>query len=116
MHLPAEPPGWSPLSCDCLSVPSPDTKTQQLSVLHVHCVAVCLLREGMLDVTKDGLKLLTLEPQDTFGELALPFYCTHNYSVSGIKLLRWPLCFGFVSLDICRPENSGRVLLDTNYF
>ena len=44
----------------------------------------------------------------------LPFNCTPNYSVSGIKLLHWALCFGFLWLDICRTQNYGRVLPDTN--
>ncbi|XP_044053907.1 cGMP-dependent protein kinase 1 isoform X2 [Siniperca chuatsi] len=41
-----------------------------------------VLEEGRLDVTKDGLKLLTIEPEDMFGELALLYNCTHTYSVS----------------------------------
>lgn len=48
---------------------------------------MCLLTEGWLDVSKDGLKLLTIEPEDMFGELALLYNCTHTYSVSGIKAL-----------------------------
>lgn len=50
-------------------------------------LAVCLLTEGKLDVTKAGLKLLTIEPEGMFGELALLYSCTHTYSVSGIKAL-----------------------------
>ncbi|XP_059193259.1 cGMP-dependent protein kinase 1 [Centropristis striata] len=41
-----------------------------------------VLEEGRLDVTKDGLKLLTIEAEDMFGELALLYNCTHIYSVS----------------------------------
>uniref|UniRef100_A0A3B5AA13 cGMP-dependent protein kinase n=1 Tax=Stegastes partitus TaxID=144197 RepID=A0A3B5AA13_9TELE len=41
-----------------------------------------VLEEGRLDVTKDGLKLLTVEPEEMFGELALLYNCTHTYSVS----------------------------------
>ncbi|KAG7243894.1 hypothetical protein INR49_006049 [Caranx melampygus] len=41
-----------------------------------------VLEEGRLEVTKDGRKLLTLEPEDMFGELALLYNCTHTYSVS----------------------------------
>ncbi|TDH13269.1 hypothetical protein EPR50_G00056060 [Perca flavescens] len=41
-----------------------------------------VLEEGLLDVTKDGLRLLTIEPEDMFGELALLYNCSHTYSVS----------------------------------
>ncbi|XP_075960970.1 cGMP-dependent protein kinase 1 isoform X1 [Anarhichas minor] len=41
-----------------------------------------VLEEGQLELTKDGLKLLTIEPEDMFGELALFYNCTHAYSVS----------------------------------
>uniref|UniRef100_A0A3B4WA12 cGMP-dependent protein kinase 1-like n=1 Tax=Seriola lalandi dorsalis TaxID=1841481 RepID=A0A3B4WA12_SERLL len=41
-----------------------------------------VLEEGRLEVTKDGRKLLTIEPQDMFGELALLYNCIHTYSVS----------------------------------
>ncbi|XP_031160945.1 cGMP-dependent protein kinase 1 isoform X2 [Sander lucioperca] len=41
-----------------------------------------VLEEGQLDVTKDGLRLLTIEPEDMFGELALLYNCSHTYSVS----------------------------------
>nr|XP_046243097.1 cGMP-dependent protein kinase 1 isoform X2 [Scatophagus argus] len=41
-----------------------------------------VLEEGRLDVTKDGLKLHTIEPEDMFGELALLYDCTHTFSVS----------------------------------
>ncbi|XP_036952982.1 cGMP-dependent protein kinase 1 isoform X1 [Acanthopagrus latus] len=41
-----------------------------------------VLEEGRLDVTKDGVKLLTVEPEDVFGELALLYNCTHTFSVS----------------------------------
>ncbi|TNN50458.1 cGMP-dependent protein kinase 1 [Liparis tanakae] len=50
-------------------------------------VPVYLLTEGRLDMTKDGLKLLTVEPEDVFGELALFYNCAHSFSVSGIKAL-----------------------------
>uniref|UniRef100_A0A673AV25 cGMP-dependent protein kinase n=1 Tax=Sphaeramia orbicularis TaxID=375764 RepID=A0A673AV25_9TELE len=46
-----------------------------------------VLEEGRLDVKKDRLTLVTIEPGDVFGELALLYNCTHNYSVSGIKVL-----------------------------
>lgn len=42
-----------------------------------------LVTEGRLDVIKDGQKLLTVEPEDMFGELALLYNCTHVCSVSG---------------------------------
>uniref|UniRef100_A0A672IIE1 Cyclic nucleotide-binding domain-containing protein n=1 Tax=Salarias fasciatus TaxID=181472 RepID=A0A672IIE1_SALFA len=38
--------------------------------------------EGKLEVTKDGNKLLTVEPGDMCGELALLYNCIHIYSVS----------------------------------
>ncbi|XP_040011625.1 cGMP-dependent protein kinase 1 isoform X2 [Xiphias gladius] len=41
-----------------------------------------VLEEGRMEVTRDGLKLLTIEPEDVFGELALLYNCTHTYSVS----------------------------------
>ncbi|XP_071338674.1 cGMP-dependent protein kinase 1 [Trachinotus anak] len=41
-----------------------------------------VLEEGRLEVTKDGQKLLQIEPEDMFGELALLYNCTHTYSVS----------------------------------
>ncbi|XP_039477055.1 cGMP-dependent protein kinase 1 isoform X1 [Oreochromis aureus] len=41
-----------------------------------------VLEEGKLEMMKDGLKLLTVEPEDLFGELALLYNCTHTYSVS----------------------------------
>ncbi|CAN9513376.1 unnamed protein product [Ophioblennius macclurei] len=41
-----------------------------------------VLEEGRLEITKDGLKLLTLDPGDMFGELALLYNCIHIYSVS----------------------------------
>uniref|UniRef100_A0A3Q4I6Q9 cGMP-dependent protein kinase n=1 Tax=Neolamprologus brichardi TaxID=32507 RepID=A0A3Q4I6Q9_NEOBR len=41
-----------------------------------------VLEEGRLEMMKDGLKLLTVEPEDMFGELALLYNCTHTYSVS----------------------------------
>ncbi|KAF3695950.1 cGMP-dependent protein kinase 1 [Channa argus] len=41
-----------------------------------------VLEEGRLEVTKDGLKMLTVEPEDVFGELALLYNCTYTYSVS----------------------------------
>uniref|UniRef100_A0A3B3VZK7 cGMP-dependent protein kinase n=1 Tax=Poecilia latipinna TaxID=48699 RepID=A0A3B3VZK7_9TELE len=42
--------------------------------------------EGKLDVTKDGQKVLTFEPEDMFGEVALLYNSTHTYSVSDSKL------------------------------
>uniref|UniRef100_A0A3B4WAU0 cGMP-dependent protein kinase 1-like n=1 Tax=Seriola lalandi dorsalis TaxID=1841481 RepID=A0A3B4WAU0_SERLL len=54
-----------------------------------------VLEEGRLEVTKDGRKLLTIEPQDMFGELALLYNCIHTYSVSGIKAMCWLLAFIF---------------------
>ncbi|XP_078107742.1 cGMP-dependent protein kinase 1 [Sander vitreus] len=41
-----------------------------------------VLEEGQLEVTKDGRRLLTIEPEDMFGELALLYNCSHTYSVS----------------------------------
>ncbi|XP_034547972.1 cGMP-dependent protein kinase 1 isoform X2 [Notolabrus celidotus] len=41
-----------------------------------------VLEEGRLEVTKDGLKLFTIEPGDVFGELALLYSCTHTFSIS----------------------------------
>ncbi|XP_032372904.1 cGMP-dependent protein kinase 1 isoform X2 [Etheostoma spectabile] len=41
-----------------------------------------VLEEGQLDVTKDGLRLHTIEPEDMFGELALLYNCSHTFSVS----------------------------------
>uniref|UniRef100_A0A3Q0R6L8 cGMP-dependent protein kinase n=1 Tax=Amphilophus citrinellus TaxID=61819 RepID=A0A3Q0R6L8_AMPCI len=41
-----------------------------------------VLEEGTLEMMKDGLKLLTIEPEDLFGELSLLYNCTHTYSVS----------------------------------
>ncbi|XP_012718724.2 cGMP-dependent protein kinase 1 [Fundulus heteroclitus] len=41
-----------------------------------------VLEEGRLDVTKDGQKVLTLEPGATFGEVALLYGCPHSISVS----------------------------------
>ncbi|KAM7416560.1 hypothetical protein PAMA_018562 [Pampus argenteus] len=42
-----------------------------------------VLEEGRLEMTKDGLKLLTVEPEDMFGEAAL-HNCTHTYSVAAL--------------------------------
>ncbi|XP_034025863.1 cGMP-dependent protein kinase 1 isoform X3 [Thalassophryne amazonica] len=47
-----------------------------------------ILEEGRLDVTKDGHKLLVLEPENLFGELALLYNCTHTYSVSAQTVSR----------------------------
>ncbi|XP_068994902.1 cGMP-dependent protein kinase 1 [Embiotoca jacksoni] len=41
-----------------------------------------VLEEGRLDMTKDRLKLLTVEPEDMFGELGLLYNCPHTFSVS----------------------------------
>ncbi|KAM9391496.1 cGMP-dependent protein kinase 1 [Pholidichthys leucotaenia] len=41
-----------------------------------------VVEEGRLDMTKEGLKVLTLKPEDVFGELALLCNCAHTYSVS----------------------------------
>lgn len=62
----------------------------------------CLLTEGRLDVTKDGLKLLTIEPEDVFAELALLYNYTHTYSVSGIKITVLASWF-----DICMQTSVG---------
>lgn len=59
-------------------------------MLHVFTVCV-FITEGRLEVTKDGLKLFTFEPEDMFGEVALLYSCTHTYSVAGIKALCWLL-------------------------
>lgn len=64
-----------------------------LCTCDVSSLALCLLTEGRLDVTKDGVKLLTVEPEDVFGELALLYNCTHTFSVSGITALCWRLGF-----------------------
>lgn len=45
------------------------------------------IAEGRLEITKDGLKVFTVEPEDMFGEVALLYSCTHTYSVTGIKAL-----------------------------
>uniref|UniRef100_A0A8C7ZH30 cGMP-dependent protein kinase n=1 Tax=Oryzias sinensis TaxID=183150 RepID=A0A8C7ZH30_9TELE len=41
-----------------------------------------ILEEGRLSMTQDGCKLLTIEPGDTIGELALLYNCTFPFSVS----------------------------------
>uniref|UniRef100_A0A3P8WBI1 cGMP-dependent protein kinase n=1 Tax=Cynoglossus semilaevis TaxID=244447 RepID=A0A3P8WBI1_CYNSE len=41
-----------------------------------------VVEEGRLEVTKEGVRLLTVEPEDMFGELSLLYNCTHTYSVS----------------------------------
>ncbi|CAB1321939.1 unnamed protein product [Coregonus sp. 'balchen'] len=41
-----------------------------------------VLEEGKMEVTKDTKKLLTIEPGKVFGELALPFSCTHTYTIT----------------------------------
>ncbi|KAM6931400.1 cGMP-dependent protein kinase 1 [Xenentodon cancila] len=41
-----------------------------------------VLEGGRLDVTKDGRRLFTAEPEDMFGELSLLYDCTHTCSVS----------------------------------
>ncbi|KAM9858647.1 cGMP-dependent protein kinase 1 [Aulostomus maculatus] len=41
-----------------------------------------VVEEGSLDVTRDGLNVLTLGPEDMFGEAALLYDCTHTCSVS----------------------------------
>nr|XP_020450221.1 cGMP-dependent protein kinase 1-like [Monopterus albus] len=41
-----------------------------------------VVEEGRLQLTKDGRKLLTVEPEDMCGELALLYNCVHTYSVS----------------------------------
>ncbi|XP_056136007.1 cGMP-dependent protein kinase 1 [Lampris incognitus] len=43
-----------------------------------------ILDEGRLDMTKDGQKLLTVEPGNMFAELALLYRCTHPYSVTAL--------------------------------
>uniref|UniRef100_UPI003AAE3D6B cGMP-dependent protein kinase 1 n=1 Tax=Centroberyx gerrardi TaxID=166262 RepID=UPI003AAE3D6B len=43
-----------------------------------------VLEEGRLDVTKDGQKLLTIEPESLFGELTLLYSYTHPYTVSAL--------------------------------
>lgn len=47
-----------------------------------------VLTEGKLDMTKDGLRRLTIEPESMFGELALLYDCTHTFSVSGTERVR----------------------------
>eukprot|EP00064_Thunnus_orientalis_P006754 superscaffoldBa00000719_g6772 len=46
-----------------------------------------VVEEGRMEMTKDGLKVLTVEPEDMFGEVALLYNCTYTYSVAGIKAL-----------------------------
>ncbi|XP_044224508.1 cGMP-dependent protein kinase 1 isoform X2 [Thunnus albacares] len=41
-----------------------------------------VVEEGRLEMTKDGLKVLTVEPEDMFGEVALLYNCTYTYSVA----------------------------------
>ncbi|XP_072289878.1 cGMP-dependent protein kinase 1 isoform X2 [Eucyclogobius newberryi] len=41
-----------------------------------------VLEEGRLDVKSGGVKLHTIFPEEMFGELALLYNCTQNYSVS----------------------------------
>lgn len=53
--------------------------------MEIFSLAVYLLTEGKLDVTKDGLRHLTIEPENMFGELALLYDCTHSFTVSGIE-------------------------------
>ncbi|XP_060928051.1 cGMP-dependent protein kinase 1 [Limanda limanda] len=43
-----------------------------------------VLEEGSMEVTKDGERLQTMEPEDVFGELALLYNCTHTYSASAL--------------------------------
>uniref|UniRef100_A0A7N9AVI0 cGMP-dependent protein kinase n=1 Tax=Mastacembelus armatus TaxID=205130 RepID=A0A7N9AVI0_9TELE len=72
-----------------------------------------VLEEGRLEVTKNGIKLLTVEPEGMFGELALIYNCTHSYSVSG--------SFGFLTLHFaCRyhwisvPPKDGQSFIEIN--
>lgn len=58
-------------------------------------LAVFLLTEGKLDMTKDGLRHLTIEPESVFGELALLYDCTHTFSVSGTERPRAGVSFFF---------------------
>lgn len=50
-------------------------------------------------MTKDGLKILTIEPENMFAELALLYNCTHTYSVSGIKALL--ASWFYINMQIC---------------
>lgn len=75
--------------------------------------SVTFLTEGRLDVTKDGLKVLTIEPEDMFGELSLLYNCTHTYSVSG----RRALCefLGFcICMQVSLDMHVSRTLVNFN--
>uniref|UniRef100_A0A3P9KC59 Cyclic nucleotide-binding domain-containing protein n=1 Tax=Oryzias latipes TaxID=8090 RepID=A0A3P9KC59_ORYLA len=63
-----------------------------------------ILEEGRLSVTQDGCKLLTIEPGDTIGELALLYNCTFPFSVSG-KL--WGDRIGCFKVEACSLNNSS---------
>ncbi|KAM4616835.1 cGMP-dependent protein kinase 1 [Polymixia lowei] len=43
-----------------------------------------VLDEGRMEVTKDGQKLLTIEPGNMFGDLALLYSCNHPYTISAL--------------------------------
>lgn len=96
----------SVLYCISLSVcTSSDTKRRHSTRLcraHHPSLGVCLFAEGTLEMMKDGLKVLTVEPEDLFGELALLYNCTHTYSVSGNKALFYN-CMQ-ISRESCQPE------------
>lgn len=44
---------------------------------------VCVLTEGMVEVTKQDKKLCTIGPEKVFGELAILYNCTRTASVTG---------------------------------
>lgn len=77
-----------------------NTCRERLSVscTEIFSLAVYLLTEGKLDVTKDGLRHLTIEPENMFGELALLYNCTHSFTVSGIEATCGCLVFFFLYL------------------
>lgn len=74
-------------------------------MIMLHVFTVCLfIAEGRLEMTKDGLKVLTLEPEDMFGEVALLYNCPHTYSVAGIKALCQLLSL-YLLADITRDQS-----------
>ena len=94
-----------------------DTLTQvcirRTCCAHAVCsLTVCLLTEGRMEVTKDGERLQTMEPEDVFGELALLYNCTHTSSVSGTKAVffspSWFLFF-CMQVSLSLQNNSGGV-------
>ncbi|TRZ00654.1 hypothetical protein DNTS_027231 [Danionella cerebrum] len=52
---------------------------------------VYVLEEGLVEVTKGGQKLCTIEPGKVFGELAILYNCTRTASVTDHHDEDWPL-------------------------